>query len=501
MSVATLIDGMIKREHNSAQWVTLYRLVVSTIGACVLVIALMAYDGNWAVLLLFAGMTVVAETTTVQLFAKSQSFISLGYVVAIAAMVTLGPWAGVLTHVVSSAASTLTNSLTSSRKSGEKVQPKALLQRAAFNISMGVLSTAGCGQVYIWLGGIPGAVILWETVLPLALAVVTDTLINMVLLIFLTSLKTSRKPISIWVEDWQWAMPITIMSGVVGGGGLAKAYEMAGVLGLALFVLPVFATSYAFHLYLDNLRSYVDQLEVANRQLDEANNSLLHTLGAVIDAYDLYTFGHSAQVARYAEAIAEAMDLSPEERKAIVRGALIHDIGKVGVSDAIIGKQGRLTDEEYAAMKMHTVIEAEIVSQMPLLQSLVPLVRNHHERWDGRGYPDGLKGEESPLAARILAVADSVEAMLSDRPYQATRSLEDVVKEVVRCAGQQYDPAVVAAFQTVAATRGRNFFINSAARIAHELQNGEPIDVTRRIGYAKKSMVHTIAPAKAQYIS
>jgi putative nucleotidyltransferase with HDIG domain len=262
---------------------------------------------------------------------------------------------------------------------------------------------------------------------------------------------------------------------------------------LALFVLPIFATSYAFRLYLDNLRSYVDQLEVANRQLDEANVDLLHTLGAVIDAYDLYTFGHSAQVARYAEAIAEAMKLPLEERKAIVRGALIHDIGKVGVADSIVGKQGRLTDEEYAAMKMHTVIGAEIVNQMPLLQSLVPLVRNHHERWDGRGYPDGLKGEESPLAARIIAVADSVEAMLSDRPYQATRSLEEVVKEVVRCAGQQYDPHVVTAFQYVARTRGTDFFINSAAKIANELQNGEPINITHRIGYAKKSMVRTVS--------
>lgn len=497
MSVATLIDGMLKREQNRAQWATPYRWVVSTIGACVLVIALSAYAGDWAVLLFFAGMAVVIEAGTVRLFAKSLSFISLGYVIAIAAMVILGPWAGVLTHLVSSAATTLTGSLVDKFQSGKRVPPKRLLRRLAFNMSMGVISTACCGQIYIWAGGTSGADIQWGVVAPLSLAVVTDTLVNIGVLSVLVSLQTGRKLTDIWREDWFWAMPITIASGIVGGGGLAKAYEVAGVLGLALFVLPVFATSYAFRLYLDNLRSYVDRVEIANHQLDEANNSLLHTLGAVIDAYDLYTFGHSAQVARYAEAIAEAMALPPTERKALVRGALIHDIGKVGVSDAIVGKQGRLTDEEYAAMKMHTVIGAEIVSQMPLLQSLVPLVRNHHERWDGRGYPDGLKGEESPLAARILAVADSVEAMLSDRPYQATRSLEDVVKEVVRCAGQQYDPAVVAAFQLVAATRGSDFFINSAAKIAHELANGEPMDVTRRIGYAKKSMARTVTPAKA----
>jgi putative nucleotidyltransferase with HDIG domain len=497
VSAATLIDDVIKRERNSAEWAPLYMLIVASIGAWVLSIAMMAYEGDWVILLLFAGMTLVTEVATVQLFAKSQSFISLGYVIALAAMVTLGPWAGILTHLVSSAASTVTDNLVDKTASGEKEPLKRLLLRTAFNMSMGVLSTACCGQVYIWLGGVPGAVIHWGTLLPLSLAVVTDTLVNIMLLIFLIWLRTGRKPVRIWQEDLQWAMPITLASGIIGGGGLALAYGVAGMMGLALFVLPIFATSYAFHLYLDHVRSYVDQLEVANRQLDEANNSLLHTLGAVIDAYDLYTFGHSAQVARYAEAIAEAMDLPLEERKAIVRGALIHDIGKVGVADAIIGKQGRLTDEEYAAMKMHTVIGAEIVSQMPLLQGLVPLVRNHHERWDGRGYPDSLRGEESPLAARILAVADSVEAMLSDRPYQATRSLEEVVKEVVRCAGQQYDPLVVAAFQRVASTHGSEFFINSAAKIAHELQNGEPMDVTRRIGYAKKSMVRTVSLAKA----
>jgi len=491
MSVAAMIDSMLKRERNTIQWVPLYRLVISGMGACVLAVALVDFDGDWAVLLLFAALTLITEAAAVQMFAKSRSFISLGYVIALAAMVTLGPWAGVLTHLVSSAGSTVTNNWTHSGKLEKKEPLKCLLPRVAFNMSMAVLSMAACGQVYLWFGGVPGAVAQWGAVLPLVLAVGTDTFVNLVLLIFLTTLKTGRKPIKIWLEDLQWAMPITMASGIVGGGGLAIAYEVAGVIGLALFVLPIFATSYAFRLYLDNLRSYVDQLEIANRQLDEANISLLHTLGAVIDAYDLYTFGHSAQVARYAEAIAEAMNLPLEERKRIVRGALIHDIGKVGVADAIVGKQGQLTDEEYAAMKLHTVIGAEIVSQMPLLQGLVPLVRNHHERWAGRGYPDGLQREESPLAARILAVADSVEAMLSDRPYQATRSLEEVVTEVTRCAGKQYDPAVVTAFLAVVKSRGRDFFVNSAAQISHELRSDKPMDVTRRIGYAKKSMARS----------
>lgn len=491
MSVATLIDGMLKRERDNTQWVLLYIAMVSLAGLYITALAITSYQGSGGVLLLFAVIGAIAELANVKLFAKSHSTIAMGFVVAMAAMVTLGPWAGVLTHLACGAATVVPTYLLRKSQPRKKSGVKYLLKKAAINMSMGVLSAACGGHVYIWLGGTPG-VIAWESVLPLALAVITDTVVNMCLLITVISLETGRKPSNIWAEDWQWAMPITVSSGIIGGGALAVAYDIAGILGLAIFILPVLATGYAFRLYLNNLRSYVDQLEVANQQLDEANLNLLHTLGSVIDAYDLYTFGHSAQVARYAGAIAEAMDLPLAEQTAIVRGALIHDIGKVGITDAIIGKPGRLTTEEYEMMKLHTVIGADIVSQMPMLQHLVPLVRSHHERWDGRGYPDGLKGEESSLAARILAVADSVEVMLSDRPYQVARSLEEVVAEVVHCAGKQYDPVVVRAFVSVANTKGKDFFINSAAKVAQELQVGEALDPACRVGYAKKSMAHLI---------
>lgn len=491
MSVASSIDGVLKHERHAAQWVPFYVVALSIAGFYTTVLAITSYKGDWRILLLFAAIGAVAELTNVKLFSQSRSAISMGFVVAMAAMMTLGPWAGVLTHLACGAATIVPTYLQRNKLPRRKSGTRFLLKKAAINMSMGVLSAACGGQVYLWLGGVPG-VLQWNSALPLVLAVVTDTTINMSLLITVISLETGRKPGKIWIEDWQWAMPITVSSGIVGGGALAVAYEVAGALGLAIFILPVIATNYAFQVYVNNLRSYVDQLEIANKQLDETNLNLLHTLGSIIDAYDLYTFGHSAQVARYAGAIAETMNLPLAEQTAIVRGALIHDIGKVGVTDAIIGKPGRLTDEEFEMMKLHTVIGADIVSQMPMLQHLVPLVRNHHERWDGRGYPDGLKGEESALAARIVAVADSVEVMLSDRPYQAARSLEEVIAEVIRCSGKQYDPTVVAAFVAVAQSKGKEFFINSAAKVAQELDAGETLDTVRKIGYAKKSMARTL---------
>lgn len=490
MSVATMIDGVLKRERNTVPWLFIYVALVSLAGFCTLFIAIGSYAGDWQVLLLFSALAAVAEVANVKLFTQSRSTISMGFVFAMAAIIVLGPWAGVLPHLASGAATIIPKVLLRKQKNASL---KSVLTKATFNMNMGVLSAASGGMIYWELGG-RTSTLSWFSIVPLAAAVFIDTMVNMGLLITVISLDSKRHPIKIWAQDWQWTMPITMVGGILGGGALAVAYTIAGMMGVALFTLPVIATGYAFHLYHENLRSYVDQLEIANRQLDEANLHLLHTLGAVIDAYDLYTFGHSAQVARYAGAIAEVMALPNAEQTNIVRGALIHDIGKIGIMDAIVGKQGRLTDEEYAMMKLHTIIGAEIVSKMPMLQHLVPLVRSHHERWDGRGYPDGLVGEECPLTARILAVADSVDAMLSDRPYQATRTLEEVVNEVVRCAGKQYDPTVVAAFLTVVKTHGNDFFINSAAKVAQELQDSEKLNTTYRIGYAKKSMAHLLKP-------
>ena len=168
-------------------------------------------------------------------------------------------------------------------------------------------------------------------------------------------------------------------------------------LGLAVFLLPILATSYSFRLYVSNSKVYVDQLEKVNKNLDDANMGLLETLGAVIDAYDMYTFGHSTQVAVYAGELATRLGMSPEEHQKIIKAALVHDLGKVPIYDSIIRKKGRLTDEEYNLLKRHPAIGAEIISRMKGLQDLIPIVRHHHERWDGLGYPDGLAGEEIPL--------------------------------------------------------------------------------------------------------
>ena len=329
-----------------------------------------------------------------------------------------------------------------------------------------------------------------SNILPLVGAATADTLANITILIAVLALQTRRRPLEIWKRDFQWATPIAILGGIVGGGILALAYEMFNVVGVAVFLLPVLATSYSFRLYVGNMKGYVDQLEEVNLTLEKANLELLETLGAVIDAYDVYTYGHSTQVAVYAGAFAEKMNLSPKEQAVVVRAALVHDIGKVGIVDSITAKTGKLTTEEYNAMKRHPVIGEEIVGQMTGLQELVPLVRYHHERWDGRGYPDGLEGEEIPVGARILALADTLDAMLSDRPYRATRSFREVMDEVTRCSGGQFDPDAVVAFVAVAEEKDRAFFKNSAATVDGTVRVTGVANVAQGVRYfLKKSMV------------
>ncbi len=496
MSTATMINGVLRKERDRTQWIPYYTTFVSLAGLLVATIAVMLYEDGWGTLLLFATAAVIAELASVRLFESSHSRISIVGIFTIAAIALLGPWGSVLVSAAGGLMTSVTTSGWFNRANGKEAKLK-WWRRSIFNMSMWMVAAACGGWVYQSSGSTPGELTTLWVIPSLFFAVATDAIVNIVLLLPVIHLHTGRPLIEIWRQDWQWAYPIALASGMIGGGGIAYVYVTTGIVGLSIFMLPILATGYAFWLYTNRTRSYVDRLEAANAQLDEANLGLLQTLAAVVDAYDIYTFGHSAQVARYAEAIAKELGLSKEEQTKIFRGGLIHDVGKVGVTDAIIGKKGKLTDDEYNALKLHTVIGADIVSQMPQFQGLVPLVRSHHERWDGRGYPDGLKGEENTLGARIMCLADSVEAMLSDRPYQATRSLSNVVDEVIRCSGAQFDPQVVEAFLRVVKSHGSDFFVNSASTVARQLEEQGNFDTLDGLCYVKKSMIsHQLQIAK-----
>lgn len=180
--------------------------------------------------------------------------------------------------------------------------------------------------------------------------------------------------------------------------------------------------------------------------LQEAYLATVRSLAAAIDAKDAYTRGHSDRVALYAAVVGDRVGLSPEEHLALEFAAYLHDIGKIGVSEHVLNKPGRLDAHEIAQIVEHPTIGATILEPVAFPWEITPIVRHHHEHWDGSGYPAGLVGDEIPLLARILSVADSHEAMVSERPYRAGMAEADALAELKRCSGTQFDGRIVDLF-------------------------------------------------------
>jgi putative nucleotidyltransferase with HDIG domain len=189
-----------------------------------------------------------------------------------------------------------------------------------------------------------------------------------------------------------------------------------------------------------------DELNETNQKLEKAYMESIETLRYTVEAKDPYTKGHSDRVAQYSLLIGKKMGLSEEEQNKLLIGGLFHDIGKIGVPDTILRKTERLTDEEYSEIKNHPSIGAHILAPATIFQDVIPIVKHHHEKYDGRGYPAQLKGEDIPLYARIAAVADTFDAMTSKRPYRDALPVETVIAEVERCKGTQFDPQIADIF-------------------------------------------------------
>ena len=174
--------------------------------------------------------------------------------------------------------------------------------------------------------------------------------------------------------------------------------------------------------------------------------AMLSTLSRAIEARDPYTRGHSARVTEIAEAIARRLGWDAERLALLRVGGPLHDVGKLGVSDEVLAKPGRLDDDELEQIREHPKLGARILLRVAAFRAAIPYVLYHHERWDGNGYPTGRAGEQIPLEARVLAVADAFDAMTSDRPYRRPLDHQAAVAEVARCSGTQFDPEVVRIF-------------------------------------------------------
>jgi diguanylate cyclase (GGDEF)-like protein/putative nucleotidyltransferase with HDIG domain len=334
------------------------------------------------------------------------------------------------------------------------------LHRTLFNI--GALSLASLAASAVFAVGFDGSIGELVTVGAGLAAGAAYFCVNTGLLSGALAMEGHERWWKAWHERFLWLAPHWVVYGFV-GGVMAIAYHAAGPYALAVFAVPLLLMRKTQEAYLRHTRKSAQKLraaaetiqtqnvslEKANRLLRERSTAAMESLSATVDARDAYTAGHSRRVQELALAIGRELGLSKAELDLLGHAALFHDIGKLAVPDAILLKPATLTEDEWDLMQRHAEEGARIIDRLGFLQDAVPAIRHHHERFDGTGYPDGLKGEEIPLGARIIHVADALDSMLTTRIYRAARPAREAMEELKSSAGSQFCPRCVAALERI----------------------------------------------------
>ncbi len=284
-----------------------------------------------------------------------------------------------------------------------------------------------------------------EILLPLASTALFHYLLNSWSVATVVALDHQKNLYSVWRESFLWTSVSSFTGALIAGFIAVKADSITPPIIAA--VVPIMVVLYFSH------RTYLDKLEDNLRRMREQNTlylRTLETLAMAIDAKDQLTHGHVRRVQIYARGLTQAMGVSDEnELRGMEAAALLHDIGKLAIPEYILNKPGELTRTEFRKMMVHPVVGADILSSINFPYPVADYVRHHHEHWDGSGYPDGLRGAQIPLGARVLAVADCYEALTSDRPYRGAFNRERALQIIRAKAGKHYDPEVVARFEKI----------------------------------------------------
>jgi len=320
---------------------------------------------------------------------------------------------------------------------------RILLYRFAFNLACCAISVWMMHRAYA-LGMASGLREPADQILGLAGLAVSWFLTNTVTVSLAVSLWSNQTFLAVWREGL--VLYLLNFSGSAAAAGLiAVFYEKAGFF-VFLLALPLAVVLYQLYLF------YIDKYEQARAHIAQLNKLHLQTIeamSAAIDAKDPYTHGHIRRVAAYAVSLAECAGIRDESQLMALRaGALLHDIGKIAIPEYILNKPTVLTESEYDKMRIHPVVGANMLKGIDFPYPVEPLIRSHHERWDGNGYPDGLSGENIPLGARIMSIVDCYDALTTNRPYRSPMARAQVIEFFRREAGRAYDPSLVEVFVT-----------------------------------------------------
>jgi diguanylate cyclase (GGDEF)-like protein/putative nucleotidyltransferase with HDIG domain len=262
--------------------------------------------------------------------------------------------------------------------------------------------------------------------------------VNTVTVAIIVGWTTKQRPIDVWRENFIWTSPQYLVGGAL-AGGLHLIDRFVPWQGLLLSGPPLYLVYRSYSLYLGR----VDEQQKHIVEMAQLHWRTIEALALAIEAKDDATAAHLKRVQIYAVEMAKELNLSEPEIKAVEAAALLHDIGKLAVPEYIISKPGRLTPEEFDKMKIHPIVGAEILERVSFPYPVVPMVRSHHEKYDGTGYPDGLKGEDIPIGARILSAVDCLDALASDRQYRRAVPLEKAMEMVSAQSGKAFDPKIV----------------------------------------------------------
>jgi diguanylate cyclase (GGDEF)-like protein/putative nucleotidyltransferase with HDIG domain len=334
-----------------------------------------------------------------------------------------------------------------------------------FNV--GTLSLSSLAAAGVFTAGFGGNLGNFVYVIAGIAAGATYFAVNMGLISLAVAVEGHERWWAVFKERFAWLATHYLVYGFV-GGVIWVGHETAGLWALAVFAVPLLLMRKTQEAYLrhtqrsaqklrqaaETIQTQNVSLEHANKLLKERSTAAMESLSATVDARDAYTAGHSRRVQQLALAIGRELGLSQAELDLLGHAALFHDIGKLAIPDAILLKPASLTEEEWELMQRHADEGARIIDRLGFLNDAVPAIRHHHERFDGTGYPDRLKGDEIPLGARIIHVADALDSMLTTRIYRAARPASEALDELRRAAGSQFCPRCVAALERILPLEG-----------------------------------------------
>ena len=416
-----------------------YVLLVALAGAGVAVGSVHGAPDT-GMLALFAASVVCMSTLGVRFAIRTDMVFSATAFLHLGATLTLGPAGAVATALAEA--------------TGVAVRYRAGWFRTLFNAGCSLLANLSAWVAFLGVRDLPLHSNVASFALAGTLAGTVQHAVDIMLLAGVLNLATGA-PLRPQLRRGAATAPYHLFYGYA-AVSFAVLGERWGVVGVSFALAPVVALQLSLMTLAVRSRAhekqragYVEKLREEQGRVERSYDATLVALTHALDARDKETEGHSRRVVEYTRLLATQLGIADDDLKVLCHGALLHDIGKIGVPDAILHKPGPLSDEEWEVMRRHPEIGALMIEDVEYLTDARRILLHHHERWDGRGYPLGLRATQIPIGARVFAVADTIDAMTQDRPYRRRCSLDEACEEVVRNAGSQFDPQAVAALIAV----------------------------------------------------